>query len=66
MPSPLSGASRLTTVKLRKETADLARVYCIFNDISMQDFVTEVLRRELQDFGQEIEKLKQIGPDEQD
>jgi ATP-dependent Clp protease adapter protein ClpS len=66
MPSSLSGASRLTTVKLRKETADLVRVYCIFNDISMQDFVTEVLRRKLQEFGQEIEKLKQIGPDELD
>ena len=64
MPSSLRGASRLTTVKLRKETANLARVYCIFNDISMQDFVTEILRKELQEFGQEIEKLKQIDPDE--
>ena len=51
------GKKRLTTVKVDKETADLVRIYCIFNDIAVQDFVGEVLQDRLKEFRQKINRL---------
>jgi hypothetical protein len=55
------GKKRLTTLKVDKETADLVRIYCIFNDIAVQDFVREVLEDSLEEFRERIKAIKNIN-----
>lgn len=54
------GKKHLTTLKVDKETADLVRIYCIFNDIAVQDFVREVLEDRLEEFREKIREIRML------
>jgi hypothetical protein len=48
----------LTNIKVPKETADVLRIYCIFNKRKVTDFATSVLDKELASFRRRLEVLK--------
>jgi len=50
-----------TTVHIRKDVAHIAHTYCVFNQINMQDFVSEVLENHLKEFKKRLEKMSKIG-----
>jgi len=52
----------ISTAKLHvsPEVADLVKIYCVLKRKKMSDFTTEVLSRELQNFKQKLETLKQL------
>jgi len=52
---------QLTNIKVPKETADLVRVYCIFNNRKVTEFTTGVLDRELAEFRRKLEAIKRAG-----
>jgi len=51
-------AQQLTNIKVPKETADLVRVYCIFNNRKVTEFTTGVLDRELAGFRRRLEAVR--------
>jgi hypothetical protein len=53
--------ARVTNIKVPKEIADLARIYCIFNNKTLRDFTASLLERELEDFRKKLENLKKLG-----
>ncbi len=53
--------SRLTNIKVPKHTADLVRVFCIFNGLKVSDFATQVIESELEQFKRKLEQIKDIG-----
>ena len=50
----------LTNIKVPKETANLVRVYCIFNNKKVTEFATKVLEKELAEFKNQIEAMKTL------
>ena len=50
----------LTNIKVPKEIANLAKVYCIFNNKTLTEFITRLLEKELEDFKKELEKMKNV------
>ncbi len=52
-PTPIS-RQQLTNIKLPKQTADLLRVYCIFNNRKITEYVTELLEERLGEFRKEM------------
>ena len=52
-PTPIS-RQQLTNIKLPKQTADLLRVYCIFNNRKITEYVTELLEEHLAQFRKEM------------
>jgi len=51
--TPIS-RQQLTNIKLPKQTADLLRVYCIFNNRKITEYVTELLEENLAKFRKEM------------
>lgn len=47
-----------TNIKVPKEIANLIRIYCIFNQITVTDFATKIFERELEDFKKKLELMK--------
>jgi hypothetical protein len=52
--------ARLTNIKVPKEIADLAKVYCIFNNQTLMNFTTNLLERELEEFKKQLDAVKQL------
>jgi hypothetical protein len=52
--------ARVTNIKVPKEIADLARIYCIFNNKTLRDFTTSLLERELEDFRKQLDAMKRL------
>lgn len=50
----------LANIKVPKDTADLLRVYCIFNKRKVSEFATQILEKELSTFRQQLEAMKKI------
>ncbi len=50
----------LTNIKVPKEIANLAKVYCIFNNKTLTEFITQILEKELEDFKRELDKMKKF------
>ncbi len=50
----------LTSIKVKKETAELLRIYCVFNNKKMTDFVSEILQSELTDFQKRLAEWKKF------
>lgn len=59
-------AKELTTIKVSQELADLIKLYCVFNNTTMTDFVTEILENELDDFKKKILLMKNNWVKEKD
>lgn len=55
-----STVRQLTNIKVPRETADLVRVYCIFNNKKVTKFATDVLNKELESFRKRLEAMKQL------
>jgi len=51
---------RLTNIKVPKETADLVRVYCIFNNRKVTEFATEVLETHLEHFKMSLKDFRVV------
>ncbi len=51
--TPIS-RQQLTNIKLPKQTADLLRVYCIFNNRKITEYVTDLLEEHLAEFRKEM------------
>jgi hypothetical protein len=49
-----------STLPVSKEKAKLVRIYCILNQKKVHAFVDELLEKELFDFKQKLERLKQL------
>lgn len=54
----LSNPEKLTKIKLPKKTVYLMKVYCIWNDITMREFMTNLIEKELSSFRRKIEDMK--------
>lgn len=50
----------LTSIKVKKETAELLRIYCVFNNLKMADITTEVLDEKLDTFKKRLEEWKKL------
>ena len=50
----------LTNIKVPKEIANLAKVYCIFNKKTLTEFITRLLEKELEEFREELKGLRRI------
>ena len=50
----------LTTITTYAEVVSLAKVYCVFNDLKLKDFVAEMLERELSSFRDWLKKAKKL------
>ena len=53
--------SSLTTIKVSKETADLMKVYCVFNGKTIAEFASGVLDKELSGFKRRLDTLRTIS-----
>ena len=51
---------RLATVAIEKGVVDLTRTYCVINGLLVKDYVAEVLKKELRDFQEWMEKAKDL------
>ena len=51
----------LTTIEIRKDIAHLAHTYCVFNDLKMKDFVSEILENHLKEFNEKLEEIGKVG-----
>ena len=51
---------KLTSIKIKKEVAELVRIYCLFNNIKMADFSSEILEKRLKEFKENLERLRKI------
>jgi hypothetical protein len=52
--------ARVTNIKVPKEIADLARIYCIFNNKTLRDFTASLLEKELEDFRKQLNAMKRL------
>ena len=52
--------SEWTQVKISKKTADLIHIYCKINNLKLEDFVNQVLKERLNDFGKKLEEFENI------
>ncbi len=50
-------SKNLTTIKIRKQTLYFAKLYCAFNNITMTEFATDVIERELKTFKEKLQKV---------
>lgn len=53
-------SSDLTNIKVPKKVANLVRVYCIFNNRKVSEFVTGILTKELKGFNEKVERMNKI------
>ena len=51
-------SANLTNIKIPKEVANLLRIYCIFNNRKITEFVSELLTGELKEFKEKIDGMK--------
>jgi len=49
-----------TTIEIDRETHLLIRQYCIFNNITVKDFIRNLSNDRLKEFKQKIEIMKKI------
>ena len=49
-----------TTIEIDKETHLLIRQYCIFNNITVKDFIRNLTNDGLKEFKQKVEVMKKI------
>ncbi len=55
-----SDRRKLKTIKVQKETADLIRVYCIFNKLKIKDYANDVFEKDPENFKEKLCDIKGI------
>ena len=53
-------SSDLTTIEIRKDVANLVHSYCVFNNLKMRDFVTQVLEEHLTEFKVQLKEMAKL------
>ena len=49
------------SIKIRRDIAELARVYCVLSNKKMSEFTSNIIEAELESFKKKLESLKQIA-----
>jgi len=52
--------TNLTTIEINKEVANLVHTYCVFNNLKMKDFVSQILEEQLKEFKERIKEMAKI------
>ena len=50
--------ARLASIKVKQDTANLIKIYCVFNNRKTSDFACEVFEIQLHDFKKRLEDLR--------
>lgn len=67
MPAMLKNACNTETprkyasIKIRKEIAELTRIYCVLSNRTMSEFASNILETELETFKKKLDCMKQIS-----
>ena len=51
-------SKNLASIKIKKETADLLKIYCAFNRIKMIDFASSAIEKEMALFRNRLSELR--------
>jgi len=54
-------SSELTTITVNKEIAKLLHTYCVFHDLKVSDFVTQLIEEKLSSFKERLKELRKLG-----
>lgn len=50
---------KFTCIKVSRDAAELLRIYCLFNNQRISDYVDKVVERDLSDFKMKVRSLRE-------